>query len=179
MNRNVKLACGFFAVLALTGCQSNQVLQGALNGALDSVVKSTGVLGTSTSRGNDDFLSPGHVRNKCRYHNENKCGADFGKLEVTHERNRQGLTLVRYGNLIEGASGGQLRESAVSEQMFPYIDGGFIAFERNIFIDNKSRGVRPGKYYFKGQYGSQDPQLAVGDIQIQPGVTNVINVTYN
>lgn len=181
MNRNVKLASGLLAVLLMTGCQSNQVIEGALNGALGSVASSTGILGkgTGTSTRNDDFLSPGHARNNCRYNNDNKCAADFGKLEVTHQRNREGVTLVRYGNLIEGASGGMLKESRVSEQMFPYIDGGFIAFERNIYISKKARGVRPGKYYFKGQYGNQDPQLAVGDITIKPGVTNLINVTYD
>jgi hypothetical protein len=64
--------------------------------------------------------------------------------------------------------------------MFPYIDRGLIDFDTKIYIFNKAKAVRPGTYYFKGSYGgNNNPSLAVGNIKIKPGVTNIINVTYN
>lgn len=174
----VIVGLGFSALLV--GCNSQPIIDGAIQGALGQVAQTVGVSTGSTSSGNSgDFLSPAHARNECRYFQENKCAQDFGVLTVTTERNRSNVTLVRYGSLVEGASGGQLKESSVSEQMFPYLDQQLIDFDTNIYIDNSAKSVRPGTYYFKGQYGNQNPALAVGTIVLKPGVTNIINVTYN
>lgn len=178
MDYKCKLPVAIMMSTLLAGCNTNPaILDGALNGALSQVAKSVGI--SSNTSNSDDFLSPGDVRKQCRYHKSDKCGADFGTLSVTTQINRNNTTLVRYGNLIEAASGGRLKESKVSEQMFPYIDRGFIEFETNIYVSSTEKPIRPGTYYFKGSYGQQNPSLAVGDIEIKPGVTNIINVKYN
>lgn len=180
MDRKFKLSAAISISIFLTGCNTNPaILDSALQGALGQVAKSAGITGLASTSNSSDFLSPGHTRKSCRYHISNKCGQNFGRLTVSTAINRNNNTLVRYGNLIEGASGGQLKESSVSEQMFPYIDRGLIDFDTKIYIFNKAKAVRPGTYYFKGSYGSQNPSLAVGNIKIKPGVTNIINVTYN
>ena len=180
MRRKIKLAVAMSAAVALMGCQGNPaILDGAIQGALGQVASSVGLSGSAGNSRSSDFLSPSHVRKNCRYHNNDKCGRDFGRITVTTEINRYNNTLVRYGKLTEGGSGGQLKESRVSEQMFQYIDRGLIDFDTNMYISDDAKPVRPGKYYFKGSYGSQNPALAVGDLVIKPGVTNIINVTYD
>lgn len=180
MKNSLKVVVGLGLSALLVGCNSQPIIDGAIQGALGQVAQTVGVsTGATRSGSGSDFLSPAHSRNECRYFNENKCAQDFGTLSVTTERNRNNVTLVRYGRLVEGASGGQLKESSVSEQMFPYLDQQLIDFDTNIYVDASAKSVRPGTYYFKGQYGSQNPALAVGTIVLKPGVTNIIHVTYN
>jgi len=180
VKNSIKVFVGLGLSALLAGCNSQPIIDGALQGALGQVAQKVGVSsGSSSSSNSGDFLSPAHARNECHYFKHNKCAQDFGILSVTTERNRSNVTLVRYGNLVEGASGGLLKESSVSEQMFPYLDQQLIDFDTNIYVDNRAKPVRPGTYYFKGQYGSQNPSLAVGTIVLKPGVTNIINVTYN
>lgn len=179
MNRKFILATCL--PLLLTGCQSNQpILEGALQGAINSVTRSARVSSGNTASSSSDYLTSADVRRSCRYFSPNKCSHDYGQVTVSTERNRNNLTLIRYGKLIEGSSGGQLKHSKVHEQMFPYVERGFIDFDTSVYVDNKSKAIRPGDYYFKGSYGtSSNPSLAVGTIRIKAGVTNVVHVTYD
>lgn len=179
MKNSIKVIVGLGFSALLVGCNSQPIIDGALQGALGQVAQTVGVSTGASSGSGSDFLSPAHVRNECRYNNDNRCAQDFGSISVTTERNRNNVTLVRYGRLVEGASGGLLKESSVKEQMFPYLDHQLIDFDTNIYIYDRARSVRPGTYYFKGQYGGQNPALAVGTIVLKPGVTNIINVTYH
>lgn len=177
---NIKLPLALGMSLFLAGCNSNPaIFESAIQGALGEVINSAGLSTATRNSKSDDFIAPGDARRNCHYFKDNRCGADFGTLTVTTQINRYNTTLVRYGNLIEGASGGRLKESSVSEQMFPYIERGLIDFESGFYVSNKAKAVRAGKYYFKGSYGSQNPSLAVGNIVIKPGVTNIINATYD
>ncbi|MDP2575677.1 hypothetical protein Q8W40_26020 [Vibrio penaeicida] len=162
------------SALVLTGCsstQQNQIVKDISNSTIDAVFG-----GSSSST--DNAITETRSTKKTSFYITDATvhSPDFGKVSVSKAKNPKGLTEVKIGKAIHLDSGGELDAKMY---LFPITSEGYIVDKPVTFFRMSALAVvNSGRYYVKAEAYAGNKLVATGYVDIERGVTNKVNLSF-
>ncbi|PKF79286.1 hypothetical protein CW749_12690 [Vibrio sp. vnigr-6D03] len=161
------------SALVLTGCsstQQNQIVKDISNSTIDAV------FGGSSSSTDNAVTDTRSTQKTSFYITEATVHSpDFGRVSVSKAKNPKGLTEVKIGKSIHLDSGGEL---GATMYLYPITSEGYIVDKPETFHRMSHLAVvNSGRYYVKAE-ASGNSLYASGYVDIERGVTNKVNLSF-